>query len=275
LPGAVVVGFLAMKADDVIGDLLAGHARRETTMFLVTVLAVWAFSTAASYRLIGIDRLVLRLLVAAGCGLLAAVVAAGLVFWVEIELGGRLLMLSAQTLLGLLLLRAGRKAWEVAGAFRGNPIAAARQFALTAAGSLLSASLAGAVAWGRGLESLLARPHWFYVLVVPAAAGFGVFVPQRNGPSKPLGVLTLIMVMLTISHCLGTVVLGLPEIVCDMHIRNPHYQVLGFDWEPWHWSQRDAWRWVFAPGAFTELSVLHVFDPVPNVVSPAKGYCQY
>jgi hypothetical protein len=275
LPGAVVVGFLVLKADEVIGDLLAGHAARENTVFLVTVIVVWAFSAVASYRLIGIDRLVLRLLAAAGCGLLAAVVAAGLVFWVEIELGGRLLMLSAQTMLGLLLLRAGLKAWEVVGAFRGNPVAAARQFALGAAGSLLAAALAGAVGIGRGLElSVLARPHWFYVLVVPAAAGFGLVDRQPNVASKSLGVLTFVVVVLTIFYSLGAVIFGLPEISCDMHIYNPHYEVLGFDWEPWRWNQRELWRWIFAPGALTELSLLHVVDPVPNVVSPPQGYCQ-
>jgi hypothetical protein len=274
LPGGVVVAFLVLKADEVIGDLLAGHARQENNVFLATVLLVWVFSAVTSYGLIRIDRLVLRLLAAAGCGLLAVVVAAGLVFWVKIELGGRLLMLSAQTLLSLLLVRAARNAWEVATAFRESPLTAVRQCAPAAAGSLLAAALAGAVALGRGLElSLLARPHWFYVLIVPAVAGLGLVSNRSQVPSKPFGVLTTIVVLLTVAYCFGTVLFGMPEILCDMRIRNPHYQVLGFDWEPWHWSQRQGWRWVFAPGALTELSLLHVVDPVPNSNAPGGTYC--
>ena len=192
----------------------------------------------------------------------------------KIELGGRLLMLSAQTLLGLLLFRAGRKAWEVMTGFRENPLAAVRQCAFAASVSLVVAAVAGAVAMGRGLEpSLLARPHWFYVLAVPAVAGVGLTVTEPKVPSKLLGGLTLIVVMLTISYSLGTVLFGLPEISCDMHIHNPHYEVLGFDWEPWHWSPRETWAWIFAPGALTELSLLHVFHPVPKVVSPPRDYC--
>jgi hypothetical protein len=274
LPGGVIVGFLVLKADEVIGDLLAGHAREDNNVFLATVLVVGALSALTSYGLTRINRQLLRLLSAAGCGLLAAAVAAGLVFWVEIELGGRLLMLSAQTMLGLLLLRAGCKAWEVVRAFRGNPVAATRQFALGAAGSLLAAALAGAVGIGRGLElSVLARPHWFYVLVVPAAAGFGIVDQQPNVPSKPLGALTFVVVVLTIFYSLGVIVFGLPDISCDMHIYNPHYEVLGFEWEPWRWTQRELWKWIFAPGALTELSLLHVVDPVPNINAPGGTYC--
>ena len=274
VPGAVVVSMVAVQAENVPA-ILTGRFGRESQILLATSLCSAALGTAACFYSIRIERQLRRLLAAVGCGLAAAVVAAGIVFWVKMELGGRLLMLSAQIALALLLLRAGRNAWEVVTGFRESPLAAVRQIAPAAAGSLVAAAVAGGVAMGRGLElSLLARPHWFYALTVPAIAGFGLTVTKPNVPSNLLGVLTLIVVMLTISYSLGTALFGAPEIFCDMHIRNPHYQVLGFDWEPWHWSQREDWRWIFAPGALTELSLLHIFDPVPNIDSPTPGYCE-
>jgi hypothetical protein len=159
-------------------------------------------------------------------------------------------------------------------ASREHPAALGQRLALAAGGSLVAAALAGALAIGRGLElSLLARPHWFYVLVVPAVAGFGLTTSGTSGPSKLFSTLTVTVVLLIILYCFGILYFGAPEILCDMHIYNPHYEVLGFDWEPWHWKQRVAWRWVFAPGALTELSILHVFDPVPNRYDSAGAYC--
>ena len=110
VPGAVLVVFVVLKADELLGNFLVGQARQENEIFLATLLIVWAFSTTSSYHLMRIDRLALRLLAAAACGLVAASVAEGILLWVKIGLGGRLLMLSAQVLLGLLLLRAGRHA---------------------------------------------------------------------------------------------------------------------------------------------------------------------
>lgn len=57
LPGAVIVGFLVLKADELLGDFLAGHARQENEIFLATLPVVWAFSAMASYHLLRIDRL--------------------------------------------------------------------------------------------------------------------------------------------------------------------------------------------------------------------------
>jgi hypothetical protein len=141
-------------------------------------------------------------------------------------------------------------------------------------GSTVLAALGLGIAVARGLEpSPFQAPHWFYILAVPAFAAFGWTAPTPRAPSAAFAVAAVLFTAATTFYVLAT--LGGPKIDCDM-LRQypPHHEVAGgYAREPWRWKPKHVWEWAVAPGALTELSLLHIFDPVPNLAYPKGGYC--
>jgi len=141
-------------------------------------------------------------------------------------------------------------------------------------GSTVLAALGLGIAVARGLEpSPFQAPHWFYILAVPAFAAFGWTAPTPRAPSAAFAVAAVLFTAATTFYVLAT--LGGPKIDCDMLRQHPPYHEVagGYAWEPWRWKPKHVWEWAVAPGALTELSLLHIFDPVPNLAYPKGGYC--
>ena len=104
-------------------------------------------------------------------------------------------------------------------------------------------------------------------------AAFGWAAPRPPAASTSFAVIAVLFTAVTALIVPLMLVATPPEVVCDWGVWNPHYVVLGFEWEPWRWRLTSGWSLIPAPSALTELSLLHIFDPVPKVVSPEGGYC--
>ncbi len=278
-PGLVLVALLLLHPLEIVNEAIKGRLDPFWWVIL-SLIALGAFiATVVRLQFLRSARTVTKIIapitIAIGCATLPVEafvwIAMGLR---ESELALRLLIVAAQTVLGFSILWSGRVLAGLVASFRIEPRLALRGIVRGLIASAAAATLGAAIAVARGLEpSPFAPPHWFYVLAVPAIAGFGWTAHQPRIPSKLFGVLALTLVLTTTLSGLATAFSGLPDIECDMHVFNPHYNVGGFEWEPWRWRQESAWGWFFAPSVLAGLSLVYIFEPVPNVVSPKGGHC--
>lgn len=278
-PGLVLVALVLLHPLEIVNEAIKGRLDPFWWVIL-SLIALGAFiATVVRLRFLRSARTVTKIIAPIAIAIGCATLPVGAFVWIvmglrETELELRLPMVAAQTVLGFSILWSGRVLAGLVASFRIEPRFALRGIVRGLIASAAAATLGATIAVGRGLEpSPFEPPHWFYVLAIPAIAGFGWTAPQPQIPSKLFGVLALTLVLTTTLYGLARAYSGLPDIECDMHVFNPHYDVGGFEWEPWRWSQKAAWGWIFAPNALTELSLVYIFEPVPNVVSPKGGHC--
>ena len=274
-PGSIYVVFVLLRPFELANELVKGRAD-SFLWVIVALIALGAFiATVVHVRLLRsqktVTRIVATIAVAFGC----AAVLVGASFWIAIGLGLRLPIAVAQTVLGFSILWSGRILLRLLRSSRTTPHAALRGIVLGLIGSVVAATLGAGIAVARGLElSPFQAPHWFYVLAVPALAAFGWTAPRPRAPSAAFAAATILFTAATAFYVPMVVVGGLPEIRCDWYGQDPYYEVAGgYAWEPWRWKATYVWQWALAPGALTELSILHIFVPVPNVTAPKGGYC--
>lgn len=278
-PGSVIVVLMLLHPAEVAHDMIKGRLGVTQVVILglmaLGTLIAAAIRVRALHSVSRVTKMIATPAIAFGC----AAVLVGAFIWIalgvqEREIRPRLPIVAAQTVLGFSILWSGRVLAGLVASFRIEPRLALRGIVRGLIASAAAATLGATIAVARGLEpSPFEPPHWFYVLAIPAIAGFGWTALRPQIPSKLFGVLALTLVLTTTLYGLATAYSGLPDIECDMHVFNPHYDVGGFEREPWRWSQKAAWGWIFAPGALTELSLVYIFEPVPNVVSPKGGHC--
>jgi hypothetical protein len=282
VPGSIYVIYVALvllRPRELANELIKGRV----DPLLWTILALIAvgifIATVVEVRILNSVRIVTKIVatiaVAFGC---SAVLVGALICIVvalrEPELILRPATAVAQTVLGFSILWSSRKLLGLLRSSRTAPRAAFGGVVLGLIGSTVAAAFGAGIAVARGLEpSPFQAPHWFYVLAVPAVAAFGWATPPPRLPSTAFAAAAVLFIAATTFYVLAT--LGGPKIDCDM-LRQypPYYEVAGgYAWEPWRWKPKHVWEWAVAPGALTELSLLHIFDPVPNLAYPKGGYC--
>ncbi|HXV26363.1 MAG TPA: hypothetical protein VED46_19180 [Alphaproteobacteria bacterium] len=278
-PGSVIVAFVLLRPAKVMNRMVAGELDVSGPT-LLSLMALGIFVAAAiCMRILRSVSWVARMSAAPPIAFACVAVLVGAFIWIvmgfrEPELALRLPVAVAQTVLGFSVLWSGRVLAALFTSWRIAPRVALRGIAFGLIGSTVGAALGGAVAVARGLEpSPFDSPHWFYVLAVPAMAAFGWAAPRPPAASTSFAVIAVLFTAVTALIVPLMLVATPPEVVCDWGVWNPHYVVLGFEWEPWRWRLTSGWSLIPAPSALTELSLLHIFDPVPKVVSPEGGYC--
>lgn len=278
-PGSVFVALILLHPLEMANEAIKGRLD-VTGAVILSLMALGLLCTAMVYVwLLRFARTVTKIIATPAIAFGCAAVLVGTFIWIamgfrESELRPRLPMAAAQTVLGFSLLWSGRVLLALLASLRTAPGMALRGIVLGLIGSAGGAALGAAIAVARGLEpSPFEPPHWFYVLAVPAMAAFGWAAPRPQAASASFAVVAVIFTAATTLYVPLTVLAALPEVACDWGVWNPHYEILGFEWEPWRWKQKHNWNWIIAPGALTELSLLHIFDPVPKLTSPKGGYC--
>jgi hypothetical protein len=273
-PGSIYVVFVLLRPFQLANELIKGRVDPFLWVILSLILLGAVIATVVHLRLLRSQRAVIKIIatitVAFGC----AAVLVGASFWIVLGLGFRLPIAVAQTVYGFSILWSGRKLLGLLRSYYTAPGTTLGGIMLGLTGSTVLAALGLGIAVARGLEpSPFQAPHWFYILAVPAFAAFGWTAPTPRAPSAAFAVAAVLFTAATTFYVLAT--LGGPKIDCDM-LRQypPHHEVAGgYAWEPWRWKPKHVWEWAVAPGALTELSLLHIFDPVPNLAYPKGGYC--
>jgi hypothetical protein len=140
------------------------------------------------------------------------------------------------------------------------------------AGSMAGAALAAVIAWSQARDfDGFDNVHRFYILVVPAIAGFGWCAPRPTRRS-----LLFTGALLGFAALLVLWILPFPfeepaHVACHLPNEKPRHDALGFELEPWHWSLYDWEDWVFAPGALTELTLRYVAHPLNGYTCTGRG----
>lgn len=273
-PGSIYVAFVLLRPFELANELIMGRVDPFLWVIL-SLIALGAFIATVVYvRLLRSQRIFTKIVATIAIALGCAAVLVGASFWIVIGLGLRLPIAVAQTVYGFSILWSGRRLLGLLRSSSTAPRTALGGIVLGLIGSTVLAILGGGIAVARGLElSPFQAPHWFYVLAVPAVAAFGWAAPRPQASSASFAVVAVLFIAATTLYVPLTAYAGLPEVACDWGIWNPHYDLLGFKWEPWRWKQKYGWNWILAPGALTELSLWHIFDPVPNLAAPKGGYC--
>jgi hypothetical protein len=274
-PGSIYVVFVLLRPFQLANELIKGRVDPFLWVILSLILLGAVIATVVHLRLLRSQRAVIKIIatitVAFGC----AAVLVGASFWIVLGLGFRLPIAVAQTVYGFSILWSGRKLLGLLRSYYTAPGTTLGGIMLGLTGSTVLAALGLGIAVARGLEpSPFQAPHWFYVLGVPAIAAFGWFAPASRAPSAGFAVLAVLCIAATSLYVSMAFVGGLPEINCDLFGQHPYHEVAGgYAREPWRWKAKYVWQWTLAPGALTELSLLHIFDPVPNLAYPKGGYC--
>ena len=273
-PGSIYVVFVLLRPVELANELVKGRVDPFLWVILALIALGVLIASVVHVRFLRSQRTVMKIIatfaVAFGC----AAVLVGASFWIVIGLGLRLPIAMAQTVLGFSILWSGRILLGLLRSSRTTPHAALRGIVLGLIGSVVGATLGAGISVARGLEpSPFQAPHWFYVLAVPAVAVFGWVAPRPQSPSAAFAVVAVLFTAATTFYVPMAIYWGLPEIRCEWFAQYPHHEVAGYAWEPWRWKATYIWQWALAPGALTELSLLHIFVPVPNVTAPKGGYC--
>jgi hypothetical protein len=273
-PGSIYVVFVLLRPFQLANELIKGRVDPFLWVILSLILLGAVIATVVHLRLLRSQRAVIKIIatitVAFGC----AAVLVGASFWIVLGLGFRLPFAVAQTVYGFSILWSGRKLLGLLRSYHTAPGTTLGGIMLGLTGSTVLAALGLGIAVARGLEpSPFQAPHWFYILAVPAFAAFGWTAPTPRAPSAAFAVAAVLFTAATTFYVLAT--LGGPKIDCDMLRQYPPYHKVagGYAREPWRWKPKHVWEWAVAPGALTELSLLHIFDPVPNLAYPKGGYC--
>jgi hypothetical protein len=113
--------------------------------------------------------------------------------------------------------------------------------------------------------------HRFYIIVVPAIAGFGWCVPRPSRPS-----LLFTWTSLGFAALLVLWVLPFPfeepaHVACHFPYEKPRHDAFGFELEPWYWYAYNWEEWAFAPGALTELTLRYVTQPLVGYTCTGRG----
>ena len=140
-----------------------------------------------------------------------------------------------------------------------------------ARGLIGAAFCAGTAAWiasqnGADLERLYA-PRDFYIVTVPAVAGFGWTAAWPTSPSRAFRIGVLVL-----GFCMAAFTLRpfpVSDIRCQYWFPTGIHSTGGlssvFEYEPWHW-RIDFWPdLLFTPGALGELTVLYVTKPLTQI----------
>jgi hypothetical protein len=278
-PGSLYVAVVLLRPFELANELIKGRVDPFLWVILSLITLGAVIATLVHVRLLRSQRTVIKVVatiaIAFGCAavMVGAFICIAIAFR-EPELKLRVITAVAQTVLGFSILWSGRKLLGLLRSSRATPRAALRGMMLGLIGSLMAGAFGAGTAIARGLEaSPLQPPHWFYILAVPAFAAFGWTAPTPRTPSAAFAVAAVLFTAATTFYVLAT--LGGPKIDCDMLRQYPPYHEVagGYAWEPWRWKPKHVWEWAVAPGALTELSLLHIFDPVPNLAYPKGGYC--
>jgi hypothetical protein len=134
-------------------------------------------------------------------------------------------------------------------------------------GAGICAGIATWIAMRHGAElSELYAPRFFYIVVVPAVAGFGWTGAWSATPSR-----WFIAALLLIALSMATFTLLRPlsrdnRIECQYWYPTGVHNVFGFRsefrYEPWRWRLESAFDLIFVPGALGELTVSYIREPL-------------
>jgi hypothetical protein len=140
-----------------------------------------------------------------------------------------------------------------------------------ARGLIGAAVCAGTAAWiasqnGADLARLYA-PRDFYIVTVPAVAGFGWTAAWPTSPSRAFRICVLVL-----GFCMAAFTLRpfpVSDIRCQYWFPTGIHSTGGlssvFEYEPWHW-RIDFWPdLLFTPGALGEMTVLYIKRPLTNI----------
>jgi hypothetical protein len=131
-------------------------------------------------------------------------------------------------------------------------------------GSATLACAAAWIAWVRGADILrLDDVHVFYVLIVPAIAGFGLFSPKAPAYSRMAKGLWLTAVAGLLLYSWPLPFLAHARMECDWDYEEPHHALFGFEGAPWHWEGGySLTNWAGAPAALVELTLSYITQPL-------------
>lgn len=134
-------------------------------------------------------------------------------------------------------------------------------------GACMCAAIGAWIAVRHGAElSALHAPRPFYIVVVPAVAGFGWTASWPTTPSREF-----ILALLIIALCMAVFTVLRPssrdnKIECQYWYPNGVHNVFGFRtdfrYEPWRWRLESAFDVLFIPGVLGELTVSYIREPL-------------
>jgi hypothetical protein len=134
-------------------------------------------------------------------------------------------------------------------------------------GLLGSAVLVGTAAYTAAIEgaelSKLDDVHSFYILVVPAIAGFGLFSPKPPARSRLMAAISLTAFAGLLFYSWPLPFLRHARMECDWDYEKPHHVLFGFEGAPWHWEGGYyLTNWAGAPAALGELTLTYITQPL-------------
>ena len=132
------------------------------------------------------------------------------------------------------------------------------------AGSATLVTAAAYVAWLSGADLLkLDDTHSFYILTVPAVAGFGLFSPKPPARSRVVAGISLLAFAGLLFYSWPLPFLRHARMECDWYYEKPHHVLFGFEGAPWDWeSGYYLSNWVGAPAALGELTLSYITQPL-------------
>jgi hypothetical protein len=130
-------------------------------------------------------------------------------------------------------------------------------------GALVAVVGASAVAVFRGAElARLDSTHAFYILVVPALAGFGWGAPRPKKRSLVFAAMSGLLILAMAWYAVPVHFMEPPRIECDHSYEPPRHNAYGFEYEPWRWKAYKPFYWTAAPGSLAELTLRHIAQPL-------------
>ena len=125
----------------------------------------------------------------------------------------------------------------------------------------------------RGADlSRLDDVHQFYILAIPAIAGFGWTAPRMPSRSVGFAVISFLMMVLVAFYTLPFPFVERASVRCSYAYEKPRHYAFGFQYEPWTWERPyNFYAWALAPGALAELTLRYINQPLTGMLCDGRG----
>lgn len=192
--------------------------------------------------------------------------------WIATNALDFLILILAQSTLLFSLVWSARTLPPLVASAVSRPLNALVGTGMAFAGAAIAVAAASAAAALRGGDlGRLDSTHVFYVWIVPALAGFGWGAPRPQGRSQLFACAAGLVIVLMVIYAIPVHFAEPPHVECDFPYEKPRHVAYGFQFEPWRWEVDRSYAWLVAPGAFAELTLRYIAQPLIRFTCTDSG----